>query len=76
MRRLQLVAYELEVGQQVLAINGRPFLVSPTVTKIVWVKDNPHVTMDHMTFILSPDTTVDVVHPDQNPIYELVEYDG
>lgn len=74
MRKLQLIAYELQVGQRVMAINGRPFLTCPQVTKITWVKDNPHVTMDEMTFILSPDTTVDVVHPDQDPIYELADY--
>lgn len=74
MRKLQLIAYELEVGHLVLAINDRPFLTFPEVTKITWVKDSLHATMDDMTFILSPDATVDVVHPDQNPTYELADY--
>lgn len=77
MRTLQVTAYELEVGQQVLVLGEREFNAPVVVTKIRWVKDSPLITFamegGEVAIHLDPDLLVSVIHSDQDPIYEYDE---
>ncbi len=79
MRTLSLTAYELHVGHLVLRIGDKDFNSPLPVLMCRWVKDDMAVTlmMDNgqVTLYLPSDTPVDVVHPEQDPLYELDDLD-